>query len=285
VDCWLGDDVFTGFVIALAHVTWQINDLQYLNLVMILRHRLKALNEKFKSVCIMDYFRNGDLEISTKPIIRCSNHISLIRLNHVTGDQIAFTARSSETAMARETSNRNKFGCASVIFTFRKLYNALYEICCLVNSINGCTMLLSWLVFVVSVSINMYHVAVVLVFPPPLDNTLHSTAKNMTFILWNILTVMRMFVIALSCQWASDECQRCRNSVQEMLLEHGTEEDTLTELEYFSVQLVINKIEFTVCGIFSMNLSVLCTVTGLVTQYLILLFQMRELPDPYSMSQ
>jgi hypothetical protein len=141
---------------------------------------------------------------------------------------------------------------------------------------NGCTMLLNWLVFVVGVSINLYHVALFFLFPYALNNTLHSTTKNITFILWDILTVMRMFVVALSCQWASDECQRCVNGVQEMLLEPVTEEDALAQLESFSVQLVNNKIEFTVCGIFPMNLSVLSAAAGLVIQYLILLFQMKE---------
>ncbi|PNF33534.1 hypothetical protein B7P43_G17410 [Cryptotermes secundus] len=283
-ECWVGDDVFAGVVVALAHVTWQINDLQYLNLVMILKHRLKAMNEKFISVSIMDYFSNGDLKIPTKPIIRYSNRVSEITSNHVTGARIAFTPRSFETVMAPEISSRNKFGFASVILTFREHYSSVYEICCLVNSVNGCTLLLSWLLFIVSVSINLYHVAVLFMFPSASDNTPHSTIKNITFILWNVLTLMRIFVVALSCQWASDECQRCMNSVQEMLLEHCTEEDALTQLESFSVQLVNNKIEFTVCGTFPMNLSVLCTVAGLVIQYLILLFQMREQTEPQRVS-
>lgn len=265
----MGDDAFAELALALANVTWQINDLQYLNLVMILKHRLQAMNEKFRSICIIDYFRNGD----TKPIILCRNRVSEITSDHVTGDQISFTPRSFETVMAAEVfSNRNKFGFASIILTFRKYYNALYEICGIVNSVNGCTILLNWFVFVVSVTINLYHVTVTFMFPPASDTTLH----YVTFLLWNVLTVMRMFVAALSCQWVSDEWQRCVNIVQEMLLEQGTEEDAVTQLESFSVQVVNNKIELTVGAMFPANLSVLCTVAGLVIQYLILLCQMRE---------
>jgi hypothetical protein len=272
-ECWMSDDVIAEFIVAWAHVTWQINDLQYLNLVIILKRRLKLLNEKFRSISIFDYFRNGQSKISTNPMRRCRNYDAEITSSHVIGDRNGLTPR----ILARETShNRNKSGFASVILIFREHYNGLYEMCILVNSINGCMMLLKWLVFVISVSINLYHVAVFLIFPSASYNTLHSTTKNITFILWNVLTVVRMFVVALSCQRATDECQRCVNTVQEMLLEHVTEEDVVTELESFSVQLVNNKIEFTVCGIFPMNLSVLCTVSGLVIQYLILLFQMRE---------
>jgi hypothetical protein len=235
------------------------------------------MNEKFRSISIVDYFRNGDFKISTEPVIRCRSYVSEITSNRAIGDENAFTPRNFQKILTPETSsNRNKFGFASVILTFREHYNTLYEICCLFNSINGCTMLLKWLVFIVSVSINFYHVAVLFMFPSASDNTLHSTMKNITFFLWNILAVVRMFVVSLWCQWATDECQRCMNIVQDMLLDDRTEEDELTQLESFSVQLVNNKIEFTVCGIFHMNLSVLCAVAGLVIQYLILLFQMRE---------
>jgi hypothetical protein len=107
----------------------------------------------------------------------------------------------------------------------------------------------------------------------------HSTAKSVTFILWTVLTVARMCAIALWCQWATDEHQGCMDTVQEVLLRHGTgenEEEVLTQLESFSAQLVNNKIEFTVGGMYPVNSTVLCAAAGLVIQYVILLFQMRE---------
>jgi hypothetical protein len=271
----MGDDAVSEFLTALSHLTWQINDMQYLNLILIMRHRLKKMNEKLRSSCVVHYFRNEDVNVSTTPIIRCRNGVSEITSNHAVGDQCL------ETAIARMTSIKcSKSGMASIIFTFREHYNAMYKICCLVNSINGYALLLNWLVFVVSVSVHSYHVAVSFVFPSAPDYVLHSAARNVTFILWTVLTVVRMSILAVSCQCAADECQRCMDSVQEMSLQHGAHQDVLTQLESFCVQLVNNNIEFTVGGMFRMNLSVLCTAAGLVTQFLILMFQMREHSAP-----
>lgn len=279
----MSDDTVSECATALSHVTWQISDLQYLNLVTILRHRLRTMSDRLRSACVVDYFRNEDSKIWTTSIVRDGNRVSGITLNHVTRDQIW------ETSTARKRScNCNKCRLASMILTFREHYNALYEACCLVNSINGCTMLLNWLVFVVSVSINLYHMTVVFMSPSASGqlgqlgqsgHMPHSTAKSVTFILWTVLTVARMCAIALWCQWATDEHQGCMDTVQEVLLRHGTgenEEEVLTQLESFSAQLVNNKIEFTVGGMYPVNSTVLCAAAGLVIQYVILLFQMRE---------
>jgi hypothetical protein len=271
----MGDDAASELLTALSHMTWQINDMQYLNLILITRHRLKAMNEKLRSSRIAHYFRDEDVKISTTPIIRCRNRVSEITSNYAVG------GRCLETDMARKASPKcNKSGMESIIFTFREHYNALYKICCLVNSIHGYALLLNWLVFVVSVSIHSYHMAVSFVFSSAPDYVLHSAARNVTYILWTVLTLVRMSILALSCHWATDECQRCMDSVQEMSLEHGADQDVLTQLESFCVQLVNNKIEFTVGGMFRMNLSVLCTAAGLVTQFLILMFQMRDHSAP-----
>jgi hypothetical protein len=193
------------------------------------------------------------------------------------GNQSVFTVRNFETPVALETCfSENASAIASTILRFRQNYNALYEICCLINSMHGCTILVNWLVGTVSVSVDLYYVTVSFIFPSTSDKVLASTAMNVTLILWSLFTLVRMFVIALTCQWVSDEWRTFMCSVQQLLLEYNTEEDMLTQLGFFADQLVNNKMEFTACGIFPMNLSVLCTVAGLVIQYLILLCQMRD---------
>jgi gustatory receptor len=195
---------------------------------------------------------------------------------HVTGNQSIFTVRSFETPGALDGFlSQSRLGIADIILRFRQNYNALYEICCLVNSMHGCTVLLNWLVCTASLSIDLYYVTVFFIFPSTSDEVSFSTAMNVALILWSVFALVRMFFIALSSQWVSDECQTFMSNVQQLLLEYSAEEDTLTQLVSLSDQLVNNKIEFTACGIFPVNLSVLCTVAGLAIQYLILLCQMR----------
>jgi hypothetical protein len=165
---------------------------------------------------------------------------------------------------------------ADMILRIRQSYNALCEVCFLINSAHGCTVVVNWLVATVSLSLHMYYVVVSIVFTSMSNKVLSSPGMNIILILWSLFTLVRMFVIALSCQWVSDEYRTFVSNVDRLLLEYSTEEDVYTQLVSFTDQLVNNKIEFIPCGIFQMNLSVVCTVVGLVIQYLILLCQMRD---------
>jgi hypothetical protein len=274
---WTSDNVAAEFVLALSHLTWLVNYLQYLNLVMILKDRLVAMNAKLRSIHITDSYNHGEFKLSTQPINQCSSG----NMSHSEfGVRSVFVRRNVQRSVTHSSPfNHNVSEIASQILTFRQNYNTLYEICGLINSMHGCTILLNWSVYILSFIVDLYYVSTFFIFPSTSDKVLSSTTANVALILWNILILIRMLVIAASCQWANDEHQRCLSNVQDLQLEYYTKEYILTQLESFSDQLVNNKIEFTACGIFPMNLSVLCTVAGLVIQYLIVLFQMRGSPE------
>jgi hypothetical protein len=278
VGSYAKNDIAVEWVLALSHLTCVVNDLQYLNLVAILKYRLVAISDRLKSIYVIDYCTRGEFKISTEFVNRCRRHASGTTLHRVAGKQSVFTVRNFEKPVALGSSvSDNRSSIASTVLRFRQNYNALYEMCCLINSMHGRTILVNWVVSTVSLSVDFYYVSLSFVLPSTSDKVLASTAKNVTLILWSLFTLVRMFVVAISCQWASDECRTFMSNVQQLLLEYSAEEDMLTQLVFFTDQLENNKIEFTACGIFPVNLSVLCTVAGLVIQYLILLCQMREL--------
>ncbi|XP_021942396.1 uncharacterized protein LOC110841299 [Zootermopsis nevadensis] len=55
--------------------------------------------------------------------------------------------------------------------------------------------------------------------------------------------------------------------------------DVKKELELFSLQLVHRKVEFTACGFFPINFSLLYSIVGAVTTYLVILIQFHKLYD------
>jgi hypothetical protein len=270
---WLSDNTVAEFILVLSHVTWLVNDVQYLNLLVILKDRLVAVNEKLRTIYIIDSYNHKGFKFSTHPI-------SQYNLGSKTHSEIEVYSdsmrRSVQRSAASEATFRNLTGIASQILKFRQNYNTLYEICGLINSMHGCTILLNWSVYTVSFIVNLYHVSIFYFLPSTSEKVLSSTVENVALILWDVLILIRMLVIAVTCQRACDERQRCMSNLQDLQLEYIMEDDVLIQLESFSDQLVNNKIEFTACGIFPMNLSVLCSVVGLVVQYLIVLFQMRS---------
>lgn len=281
VQNYMSEDVATEWMLSLSHITCVVSELQYLNLLVVMKHRLVSISEKLRMIYIIDYCTCGEFKISTKIFSRCGRHVSGTTTRPVVGNQSVFTVENFAKPEGLQCSiSDSRSAIAGVILRVRQNYKALCEICCLINSIHGFTLVVNWLVAIVGLSVDLYYVTVSFEFPSVSNKVSSSAATNVTLILWSLFALVRMFVIAVSCQWVSDEYRTVMSNVQQLLLEYSTEEDVLTQLVSFTDQLVNNKIEFTACGIFTMNLSVLCTVAGLVIQYFILLCQMRGSSKP-----
>jgi hypothetical protein len=281
VQIYVSENVATEWLLTLSHVTCIVSDLQYLNLLVILKHRLVAISDKLRMIYVIDCCTRGELKIPTNYFKRRGRHVSGTTSRLVVGNQRVFTVQSfKETETLDCSISNSRSSMAGIILMVRQNYNALCEVCSLINCIHGFTLVVNWLIATVGLSVDLYYVAVSFMFPSISNKVSFSTATNVALILWSLFTLVRMFVIALSCQWVSDEYRTCMSNVERLLLEYSTEEDVLTQLVSFTDQLVNNKIEFTACGIFTVNLSVLCTVAGLVIQYFILLCQMRDSSKP-----
>ena len=278
VQNFMSENVATEWMLSLSHLTCTVNELQYLNLLVVLKHRLVAISDKLRMIYIFDSCRCREFKISTEIFNRCGRHMSGTSSPPVVGNRRVFTVQSFKKSECSISDSRK--ATADMILRVRQNYNALSEMCHVINSIHGFTLAVNWLVATVGLSVDLYYVTVSFVFPSISNRVSSSAATNGVLILWSSFTLVRMFVIALSCQWVSDEYRTCMNNVQRLLLVCIAEEDVLTQLVSFTDQLVSNKIEFTACGIFVMNLSVLCTVAGLVIQYFILLCQMRDPSKP-----
>lgn len=281
VQNYMSEDIATEWLLTLSHVTCIVSDLQYINLLVILRHRLVAISDKLRMTYIIEFCAREELKIPTKNFKPRGRHVSGTTSRPVVGNQSIFTVQSFEKTESLECSiSDSRSAMAGIILMVRQNYNALCEVCSLINSIHGFTLVVNWLVATVSMSVDLYYVTVSFMFPSISDKLSSSATMNVALILWSLFMLVRMFVIALSCQWVSDEYRTCMSNVERLLLEYSNEEDVLTQLVSFTDQLVNNKIELTACGIFTMNLSVLCTVAGLVIQYFILLCQMRDSSKP-----
>lgn len=281
VQNYMSENFSTEWMLTLSNVTGVVSDLQYLNLLVILKHRLVAISDKLRMIYTIDYCICREFKISIEIFKRCGRHVSRTTSRLVDGNRSVFTVQNFENSEGLEGYIiGSRSAIAGIVLRVRQNFDALCEICCMINSIHGFILVVNWLVAIVGLSVNLYYVTVSFVFPSISNKVLSSTAMNVALILFILFTLFRMFVIALSCQRVTDEYRTCMSNVQRLLLEYSTEEDVLTQLVSFTDQLLNNKIEFTACGIFTMNLSVLCTFVGLVIQYSILLCQMRDSSKP-----
>jgi len=104
----------------------------------------------------------------------------------------------------------------------------------------------------------------------PGDRNLLRGASSLSWVTQNLF---RILSITASCFAAGEEARRTGTVVQKLLLRQSLLRDTSTQLQLFSLQLLINKVEFSAGGFFPVNLSLACSMVGAATTYIIILLQ------------
>ncbi|KAJ9580294.1 hypothetical protein L9F63_004056 [Diploptera punctata] len=94
--------------------------------------------------------------------------------------------------------------------------------------------------------------------------------------LWIIKFSFKLMSITASCQSVYNEVDRTTVLVQKLLLLQGFEHETLKEIDRFSQQLLHRKIKFVALWFFDLDLSVLFTIIGGVTTYLVIVMQFKD---------
>nr|QHN69215.1 gustatory receptor 9 [Sirex nitobei] len=93
--------------------------------------------------------------------------------------------------------------------------------------------------------------------------------------LWCILHVGRIFVIVQPCYTVSEESKKTASIVSK-LLSLDWEPEVRKQLKMFSLQLLHRPFELSACGHFSLNRSLITSIAGAVTTYLVILIQFQK---------
>ncbi|XP_069694847.1 gustatory receptor for sugar taste 43a-like [Periplaneta americana] len=91
---------------------------------------------------------------------------------------------------------------------------------------------------------------------------------------WCVFCIILLVVITLSCQLTIQEANMTPVLVEKLLLYRNLRLDTVNELKEFSNQLSNMRVDFSACGFFSLNLSFLYAITGVICTHLIILAQL-----------
>jgi gustatory receptor len=93
---------------------------------------------------------------------------------------------------------------------------------------------------------------------------------------WLLQYAFKLISITAPCQSATTEAENTAVLVQKLLLVQHFDQDTVTELRLFSQQLLQRKMKFTAFGFLSLDYSLLFTILGGVTTYLVVAMQYRN---------
>ncbi|XP_043289009.1 gustatory receptor for sugar taste 43a isoform X2 [Venturia canescens] len=96
--------------------------------------------------------------------------------------------------------------------------------------------------------------------------------------LWCIVHIMRMMIVVQPCYATSSEAKLTAIRVSQ-LLSANSEPAVRKQLEIFSLQLLHRPLDFSACGMFSIDRALVTSMAGAVTTYLVILIQFQKADD------
>jgi len=270
------------FLIAkdLANLSNVIMIIQYTNIMQILKHRFRNLNQQLAKCCdsksrISDHslikFRSvkNPLHIRTTQSANTANNLTNIPTtqNYILPDISVQMSNTGPDEMSR-------------IHTLRQTYSDLYDITETINGIYGYQITLELAYdFVSFVSCLYYALEALSNVKKTGDCELRGEERIMLEVAcslcWVTQNFLRILSITSSCFAAGEEARRTGTVVHKLLLRQSLLRDTSTELQLFSKQLLNNKVEFSAGGFFPVNLSLAYSMVGAAATYIIILIQFK----------
>jgi gustatory receptor len=251
---------------------------QYINIIQILRHRFRNLNQQLAKCCdsksrISDHslikFRRG------KDLLHIPTTLTASGANNLR--DIPKTQNYTLTEISVPIS-KTQLDEVSRIHTLRQTYSDLYDISESINGIYGYQIVLELAYDFFAFVYNLYTTLDILLNVKKTGEGNQLEEDSISLVVatsWITLIVVRILSITASCFAASEEARRTGTVVHKLLLPQTLQQDTSTELQLFSVQLLSNKVEFSAGGFFPVNLSLAYSMVGAATTYIIILFQFK----------
>jgi hypothetical protein len=221
---------------------------QYISLVLVLKARYKHLASTFSNLLVTkDNLSDKDLTHVRHP-------------GHSGGCFILYAnARCLEACHIRK---------------LRNIYSQLHDVLCLVNKYYGFKILLVIISIIVNFIPTFYSLIVYIqnfiLHQRELANYIYIASQ----IFW-LMSIFFMFVWLISCcQMVTGEIYKLLLCSHKILIYSNVMQSTIIELKCFISQLKDLRVEFSVYGLFTLNLPFLCATLGVITTYVTLLFQL-----------
>ncbi|XP_034948469.1 gustatory receptor for sugar taste 43a-like [Chelonus insularis] len=96
--------------------------------------------------------------------------------------------------------------------------------------------------------------------------------------LWCILHIYRMLMVVQPCYATTKESKNTAVLISQ-LLTYSWQPDVRKQLEIFSLQLLHRPLNFSACGLFSLDRALVTSMAGAVTTYLVILIQFQKADD------
>ena len=270
-----------------AHTINLVNVLQFVDVELLLKMRYLDINNQIPNKTPPPISKSNQIEHSNR-ILRVSNQNNRMwsisdqiktasPRNRIWREQIpinrmkvAYSNNDLWTVDEATTQSLNKI---SDLRALREMHSDLYDIVEMVDFHFGFPILMELACNFVSLVSTLFTAMNFMKSTTQAKDPLYMP-KFLDFLFWTILYLAKAGTIAISCHSASEEASRSISVVQKVLLEQSLAPSVSTELHLYLTQLCNNHVDFTACGFFSVNLSLLHAIIGATATYIIILIQL-----------
>jgi hypothetical protein len=221
---------------------------QYLNLVFMVKQRYSHLNKR------LNKWIN---ETISRPICSSIKEKWCMQSDRTVDHVIITTVCVSSYGNIEGTLKQND------IHLLRQIYCELYDITCLINDTYGIPVLATICWILTTVLCCLY------------EALFKFKEWGVTDIAYAITCSALVFKVTLFCHTATNEARTSSILVQKLLLFGKYRIDGVEELKMCSLQLQVMTNQYTACGFFSLNLTLLTTAVSLIVSYIVIMIQFK----------
>jgi hypothetical protein len=242
-------------------------EIQYFNLVLMLKRRLSVLNSHFDSVPASHRTLNRIYESGISSRTRAAD-------NTVRERQFKIDAQNEQDYAIFAVRNYSTREWQQKLFKLRCVNDILSDVVTSINSTYGLQILLSMTMNFMSVTTCLYFG---IGFAIKLREDEESGGKHQSALvlslIWAAVGMFRIFSITSACNAVSGEAGSTSVLLQKLLLQPSLYPDTATEIQLFLQQIRIRPVKFTAWDFFTLGHTALCSFIGAVVTYLVILLQ------------
>ncbi|KAJ9582602.1 hypothetical protein L9F63_023061, partial [Diploptera punctata] len=256
---------FIGGLMRFSYFVNTVLTLQYCTFVLSIYSSLKQMVIITETCFKRRYYQNSEAEYRIKDYF-------LINRNTVSSYMYqykAFNLSAKTTMKQRDKPAENIY--LYEVFTFRRMYNEIYETALLVDFIHGIPILLEIVREIISLTANFYDIIKHL-------NVMGNRVTVLSYFLWSkvfwcFINLAALSCITSCCHLATFEAMKLKEQLQKQLLKYPISCDLINQLKLFTEQISANEINFTAFGVFKLNASMLSASLVTVVTYVIILVQ------------
>jgi hypothetical protein len=216
---------------------------QYISLVLVLRSRYRCLHSRLSALLITE---DTSMNSNSDSVHSAARFIVDLNIRHVS---------------------------VSKIREMRKIYSQLHDVLLHINAYFGIPILLV-IISVIIVFIPSIYLPLFMLHDIVNTFYIDINMKLALLLFWS-MSIFSMYVWLISCcHTVTEEVHKILLCTHKIQLCPNVTHGILVEINSFTSQIKDVVVEFSVCGIFTINLQFLCATFGVIVTYILVLFQL-----------